>query len=250
MAITDRPEWTTWRNPGGGKARARAGNVLLAEARSEEIDELLAMCGKADPEDAYAAVRLLMQAYVEDGPKPEWQVRLPNALKAFIARSEFFSLVWRTSHTRLDFVQGCPRSFLGEDLAARGLTMDDYERAIDEEAESVRRQVAAMAVPMSAEDCIRAFLTAGGSLERATAEELVSWAKEWRSCRSSHALSQLYDRFINCMPERKVPLQFLINLLGPPDSGDPYQVYYSLNRNSGLVLIADRNGFLEGRKLN
>jgi hypothetical protein len=87
-------------------------------------------------------------------------------------------------------------------------------------------------------------------LERATAEEVTLWAEDWRRHRSGPALSALYHRFITCIPERKVPMQFLINLLGSPDYGDPFQVYYGLNPDSGLVLIADSDGFLEGRKLN
>ena len=247
MPITDRTEWSVWLQSSDRRLRSQARDALLAAG---SVDELLDMCRAPDPVAAYGALRLLMHAYVETEPRPEWQARLPGALKAFIANSEFFSRPWEMSHHFLDSIEDRHRSFLAEDLAARGLTAEDYQREIDQRGERVRRNVAAMAISMSAEDCVRQFLAAGGSLEQATPEETISWAEEWRSHRSREALSKLYHRFITCIPERKVPLQVLINLLGSPDSGDSFQAYYSINLDSGLVLIADSDGLLEGRKLN
>ncbi len=247
MPITDRAEWSVWQHSSDSQSRSQARDALLAEG---SVDELLDLCRTPDLETAYAALRLLMHAFVETEPRPEWQTRFPDALRAFIAHSAFFSLPWEMSHHFLDSIEQRHRSFLAEDLAARGLAMEDYQREIDGRRERIRRKVAAMAVPMSAEEWVRGFLASGGSLEQATPEETISWAEDWRSHRSPEALSQLYYRFITCIPERKVPMQILINLLGSPTSGDSSQVYYSINSASGLVLIADSDGFLEGRKLN
>lgn len=76
-----------------------------------------------------------------------------------------------------------------------------------------------------------------------------AWADAWRSTRDREALNRLHDYFVANLPMHVVTLQAIVDLLGPPDNWDSHMVYYG-NRDSGLVLLADARGLLDGMKLN
>lgn len=97
-------------------------------------------------------------------------------------------------------------------------------------------------LPPEAERDRRAFLDAVRPLTESRRRDLI---REWKETRTNEALTRLFHALIRGWPEKPVRVKDLVAALGKPDRETSSGVGYSA-KGEGLVIIADRKGFLEG----
>ena len=262
MRLIDTTEWILFaterasRNSFGQTKEAQA--RLEAICTTSDVQDLIHMCdtGTVDEQVAAAWIIHRVAAEDEDDPSrlrsalgPDGLADCVRAIRGVQHRAELRSRVWTLAGICLySLGDGTHKE---EDLRLRGMSATQFEELRQKATKEEGLRRFSRQPPVA--EAVDALLLIHSPAQPSPGlrDDLVRLAQEWRESRVRATLSALYERYIGCLPDHVVPLTRIVELLGPPDhwSGD-HKVYYGTTPDSGLVLHADANGLLTGRKLN
>lgn len=254
------------------KSRRAAEEALLARVQEGDIPELISLLSSESVLERYLAVFILGVMVEEERLPDQHKPMLQHALERLIDNAQLMASDWMFAHDVLDSLAGGFRVYLEPDLRNRGTTV----AAFDEDLSARHHANQAAAVPrvraISVGEAVAAVLAAlpdEAAPLQTMRVDIEAWVTEWHLGRkapavaelprhddmqvepaAARALSRLYYNFICRLPERALPLKQLMDLLGQPDSGDRVSAYYGISSGSGLLLLADGKGLLEGWKMN
>jgi hypothetical protein len=218
---------------------------VVAGLGRKDTEALVAKCRNGSPAERYAAVGVLMELARRPGNRFPASLRRDWAdVVTSFAREQFPNtpLGVRSFQAWRELDRGAAESYLVDDFplenarAESGLlfVIGQLRAFGSERAGRKLRKMKDLAPTGKVAEELEAAL---GVLEPPTKERLAALAREWRAKRTGPALDRLFSALMKGKSPGTVPIEEVIELLGPPTNRLKRTLYYE----PALVIEVDKN---------